>query len=352
VSGEVDLRSDTVTRPTPAMRRAMAECQVGDDVLGDDPTVRRLEEVAAERLGKEAAIFVPSGCMGNLIAVMLHTGRRRAALVGDASHIWVSEAGAYALIGGVPARPLGTDRLGRPDPAEVASAITTDLHRGTTRLLCLENTHNFCGGTVLSPQDVAAIAAPARERGLALHLDGARIFNAAVALGAGAAELAAPFDSVMFCLSKGLCSPVGSLLCGPAAFVAEARVLRKLLGGGMRQSGVLAACGLVSLAEMTERLAEDHANARLLAEGLSRLPGVEIDLDTVQTNIVMLDYRGARGRGVSWLRERLAENEVRALTRPPAGLLGPRLRLVTHNDVGRADCERALEVARQAIGEG
>ncbi len=344
MTGLIDLRSDTVTRPTPAMRKAMAECEVGDDVLGDDPTVKRLEELAAAKLGKAAALLVPSGSMANLLAVMVHTGRRGAALVGDACHIWVSEAGAYALVGGIPARPLPTDRAGRLSPRDVATWTVDDLHLGRTRLLCLENTHNFCGGTVLSPEDVEKIIAPAREKRLALHLDGARIFNAATALEIDAVRLAAPFDSVMFCLSKGLCSPVGSVLVGPADFIDEARRLRKLLGGGMRQAGVLAACGIISLTEMTARLGEDHANARFLAERLAELPGIEVDMDSVQTNMVLLDHSGPGGRDVQWLKGALAERGVLALVRPPVGALSAMLRLVLHNDLDRADCERAVGI--------
>ncbi len=350
MDGPIDLRSDTVTRPTPEMRRAMAECEVGDDVLGDDPTVKRLEEMAAARLGKEAAIFVPSGCMGNLVALIVHTGRRTGALVGDASHIWVSEAGAYALVGGIPARSLPTDARGLLSPGDVANWVTDEIHLGRTGLLCLENTHNFCGGVALAPADVAAVVAPARERGVKLHLDGARIFNAATALGVGAAELAAPFDSVMFCLSKGLCSPVGSVLCGGADFVAEARRVRKLVGGGMRQAGVLAACGIISLEKMTGRLAEDHANARFLAGELSALPGVTIDMDSVQTNMVILDYAGPDGRDAAWLRGALAERGVLSLVRPPVGRLAAMLRLVLHNDVDRAACGRAVGIFREVAG--
>jgi threonine aldolase len=352
MSGTVDLRSDTVTRPTPAMRRAMAECAVGDDVLGDDPTVKQLEELAAGMLGKEAALLVPSGCMANLIAVIVHTGRQSAALVGDSSHIWVSEAGSHALVGGLPARPLPTDRRGRLSPADVERWAVDDLHLGRAGLLCLENTHNFCGGTVLGPDELGEITAPARERRLALHLDGARIFNAAVALGVDARRLADPFDSVMFCLSKGLCSPVGSVLCGTGGFVAEARRVRKLLGGGMRQAGVLAACGLVSLGEMTGRLAEDHGNARFLAENLVDLPGVDLDVESVQTNMVVLGYGGGGGRDLGWLKAELARRGVLALARPAVGALDAGLRLVLHNDVSRDDCERALAVFREVTSEG
>jgi threonine aldolase len=350
VSEPIDLRSDTVTRPTAAMRKAMAECEVGDDVLGDDPTVKRLEKLGAERLGKEAAILVPSGCMANLIALVVHTGRRTGALVGDASHIWVSEAGAYALVGGIPARSLPTDARGRLSPSDVANWVTDEIHLGRTGLLCLENTHNFCGGVALTPADVEEIIAPAREKGVKLHLDGARIFNAETALGVRADELVAPFDSAMFCLSKGLCSPVGSLLCGSKEFVAEARRVRKLVGGGMRQAGVLAACGVISLEEMTGRLGEDHANARFLAEELSAVPGVTIDMDSVQTNMVILDYAGPDGRGVTWLKGALAERGVLSLVRPPVGKLAAMLRLVLHNDVDRAACGRAVGIFREVVG--
>ena len=347
----VDLRSDTVTRPTPAMRRAMAECEVGDDVFGEDPTVRQLEELAAGRVGKAAALLVASGTMGNLLAVMVHCSGGFGFLAGDASHVRVSEAGGHARLAGAPLWPLATDRLGGFDPAEVKRSIHAgNPHLATTRLLCLENTHNFCGGVALEPERVARIVAPARERGLALHLDGARIFNAAAALNVPAAELAAPFDSVMFCLSKGLCSPVGSMLCGSKEFVAEARARRKMLGGGMRQAGVLAACGLISLGGLVERLVEDHANARFLAGELAGLPGVKIDMDTVQTNMVVLDYAGPRGRGVAWLKQALAAGDVLALARPAVGSLPEMLRLVLHRDVSRTDCQRAVRVFREVLG--
>ena len=346
----IDLRSDTVTQPTPAMRQAMGRAVVGDDVFGEDPTVRELEALAAGTLGRAAALFVPSGTMGNLLAVMVHCAGGGEALVGDRCHIRVSEAGGSARLAGAPTWPLATDDLGRFDPAEVAASIHRgNFHLATTRLLCLENTHNFCGGTCLTPADIAAIVRPAREKGLALHLDGARIFNAAAALGVPAKKLAAPFDSVMFCLSKGLCAPVGSMLCGSKAFIAEARVVRKMLGGGMRQAGVLAACGLIAIKEMTRRLDEDHANARVLAENLAELPGVTVDMASVQTNMVILDYRGPGGRGIDWLQGALAKRGVLALCRPPIGPLRPMLRLVTHHDVSRADALRAIRVFRRIL---
>jgi threonine aldolase len=343
----IDHRSDTVTQPTPAMRRAMSRAVVGDDVFGEDPTVRRLEELAAETLGKEAALFVASGTMGNLLAVMVQAAGGEV-LLGDSSHIRLNEAGGHARVAGSPAWPLATDRFGRFDPAEVAGSVHGgNIHNARTRLLCLENTHNFCGGTVISVKDTEAIVRPARKAGLKLHLDGARIFNAAAALGVSAKKLAAPFDSVMFCLSKGLCAPVGSMLCGSREFVAEARARRKLIGGAMRQAGVLAACGIIAIREMAGRLGEDHANARLLAECLAGLPGVELDLETVQTNMVIFAYRGPRGRDARWLQGELARRGVLALALPVGG--EPRIRMVTHHDVPRRDIDRALRAIRDTM---
>jgi threonine aldolase len=329
------------------MRRAMAECEVGDDVFGEDLTVRRLEELAAERIGKEAALLAPSGTMGNLLAVMVWASDGEV-LLGGRSHIRLNEAGGHAQVAGAALWPLVTDRRGRLDPAEVAGAVHgANIHQPRSRLLCLENTHNFCGGTCLAAADCEVIVGAARAAGLRAHLDGARIFNAAAALGVPASELARPFDSVMFCISKGLCAPVGSLLCGSREFVAEARARRKMLGGGMRQAGVLAACGLISIAEMTKRLAEDHANARLLAEGLAGLPGIRLDLESVETNMVVLEYAASDGRDAAWLQRELAARGVLALTLPETG--PARLRLVTHNDVSRQDCLCALERCRELL---
>jgi len=343
----IDLRSDTVTKPTAAMRRAMARAPVGDDVFGEDPTVRELEELAAGAMGKAAALLVPSGTMGNLLAVMTHAEGREV-LLGDLSHIHLNEAGGAARVAGSPTAQLATDRLGRLAPAAVAAAIHGgNIHHPTTRLLCLENTHNFCGGTCLTAAECEAIVRPARKAGLRLHLDGARVWNAATALGVPAAKLAAPFDSVMFCLSKGLCAPVGSMLCGSKAFVAEARARRKMLGGGMRQAGVLAACGSISIREMTRRLGEDHANARRLAENLAELPGVKVDMDTVQTNMVIFGYSGPRGRDGRWLQRELAARGVLSLVLPMGG--EPRIRLVTHRDVPRRDADRAAAVIGKVL---
>jgi threonine aldolase len=339
----IDLRSDTVTQPTVEMRRAMAEAELGDDVYGEDPTVRRLEELAAHMVGKEAALFVPSGTMGNEIAVLTHTSRGDEAIVEVTSHVYDAEVGGLALLAGVQARPLA-GRKGLLDPAEVAAAIRPDdVHYPRTGLLCLENPHNAAGGVVASPGQIAELCDLAHTLGVPVHLDGARIFNGALALGVPAAELAAPADSVMFCLSKGLCCPVGSLLAGRADFVAEARRARKLLGGGLRQVGVLAAAGIVALQTMVERLVEDHQNARLLAEGLAGRSGVSVDLSSVQTNMVFVDLESAVGP---------AEHFCHALAREGvlAGAVGPtRVRFVTHKDITAADIRSAREVTGRVL---
>ena len=337
----IDLRSDTVTQPTPEMRRAMAEAEVGDDVYGEDPTVNLLEAEAAALLGKAAAVLVPSGTMGNQIAVLCHTERGDEMLAHAESHIYYYEAGAPALLGGVTARLLPGER-GRFTAADVGAALRgPNPHFPRTRLLCVENTHNRGGGSVWDPAQWRAVAAFARGAGLAVHLDGARIWNAAVALDLPPAELAAPADSVMCCLSKGLCAPVGSLLCGPADLIARARRYRKALGGGMRQAGVLAAAGLVALRTMRERLAEDHANARFLAEALADVPGVRVDPAEVQTNMVLV----GTGR---WAAADVAQ--ALRLAGVAAGATGPAtLRLVTHHGVSRADCAAAAATFREVL---
>lgn len=332
-----DLRSDTVTRPTPAMRRAMSRAEVGDDVFGEDPTVRRLEELAAEAMGKAAALLVPSGTMGNLLAVTVHAAGGEV-LLGDLSHTRLSECGGHARVASSPAWPLSTDRLGRLDPREIAGAIHgANIHHAATKLLCLENTHNFCGGVCLSVEQTKAIVAPARRRGLRLHLDGARIFNAATALGVPARSLAAPFDSVMFCLSKGLCSPVGSMLCGSRDFVAEARGVRKMLGGGMRQAGVLAACGLYALDHHLERLSEDHAMAAELAQELRRALDGRHRVQEPETNILLLHTDGP-----STTRETLRRLERAGIL--SLSLSDTTIRLVTHLDLPR---DAALKAGRR-----
>ena len=336
----IDLRSDTVTHPTPAMREAMATAEVGDDVFRDDPTVNRLEAMAARMLGKEAAVFVASGTMGNLVALLSHCERGDEAIVGSESHMLHYEVGAAAGLAGVQLRPVPNDNRGRLDPEDVEGMIRgQDVHFPRTGLVCLENTQNRCGGAVLTAADTAAVARVAHDHGAALHLDGARIFNAAVALGVPAASLAEEADSVSFCLSKGLSAPVGSLVCGSGEFVERARKSRKMLGGGMRQVGVLAAPGIVALETMIERLQEDHDNAQLLAQGLAKMQGIEIDPEAVQTNIVVFNVPQ---QDVIRFFTTLAKAGVLALPYGPG-----QIRMVTHYGVSRQDIEETLERVRQ-----
>jgi threonine aldolase len=338
--GFVDLRSDTVTHPTPAMRRAMADAEVGDDQYGEDPTVRRLEEAAAEKLGKEAACYVSSGTMGNLIAILAHCGRGDEVLLGDECHVLWYESGGAATLGGLPFNKLRTDRLGRIDPAEIADMIRVPRPGyQRTGVLCLENTHNRCGGTVLHPDYFAEVRKVAAARGVPIHLDGARIFNAAAALGLPASEVVADVDSIQFCFSKALAAPVGSIVVGTQEFIGRVRANRKLVGGAMRQAGVIAAAALVGLTEMVERLPEDHRRARRLAEGLAQLPGVAIDLETVQSNIVIFKPDPARITTDEFIAG-MVEGGVRVSN---YGLRG--LRMVTHYQITDDDIERALQIA-------
>ncbi len=342
----IDLRSDTVTKPTPAMRRAMAEAEVGDDVYGEDPTVNRLQERAAEIFEKEAALFVPTGSMGNQIAVKLHTRPGTEVVIEERGHIFNFEMAAMAAVSGTLARPVkSTDGTGILTWADIATGlhVNSAYYVAPTGLVALENSHNLAGGTVYSRARTAEICAHAHALNLPVHLDGARIFNAAAALDEPVAALARPADSVMFCLSKGLGAPVGSLLLGTRAFIAEARGWRKVLGGGMRQAGVLAAAGLVALNESPQQLPEDHANARRLATGLVELPGVQIDPAQVVTNIVIFDIKNT-GRAADEICAQLSERNVRA-----SGF-GTAIRMVTHYDVTRADIEAALTALREVIG--
>jgi len=345
----IDLRSDTVTRPTPEMRKAMADAEVGDDVYGEDPTVRRLEELAAGLLERQAAVFVPTGTMGNQIAVHLHTHPGSEVLIEARGHIFNFEMGAMAALSGALPRPLVTE-AGLLEPDQVAAAINPKVaYRTPTRLLALENTHNLWSGLPMDAARTRALAGVAHQHSLKVHLDGARLFNAAAALGTTAAELAQDCDSVMFCLSKGLAAPIGSMLVGDADFVQEARRVRKVFGGGMRQVGVLAAAGIVALRSMIDRLAEDHERARRLADGLARLPGVALDPRRIRTNIVVLaladDTPGARSlppsqRFVGGMRERGVL----------CGAFGPHeIRMVTHYEIGDADVRSALAAAREVL---
>ncbi len=339
----VDLRSDTITQPTPAMRRAMAEAEVGDDVFGEDPTVNRLEAMAAERLGKEAALFVASGTMGNLVSLLAQCGRGDEVILGDQAHTFFYEQGGIAALGGIHPRPLPNQPDGTLDLAQIEAAIRPDnVHFPRTRLIALENTHNRCFGSPLTVEYMRAVGELARRHGLKVHVDGARLFNAAIALGVEARDLVADADSVTFCLSKGLAAPVGSVVCGTREFIAEARRARKVVGGGMRQAGVLAAAGIVALTEMVDRLADDHAHARRLAEGLADIPGLSVDPGRVRTNII---YFAITDRMTAQeLAAQLSAEGVRVLP------TGPRqLRAVTNYHVSADDIEYTLGVLRRVL---
>ena len=338
----IDLRSDTVTRPTPAMRQAMANAEVGDDVYGEDPTVNRLEREAAAVFGKEAAILVPTGTMGNQIAIRLHTEHGQEVICEARSHVLDWEMAMMAAFSGCQARTVEGER-GVLTWDKIRRAIGPKIYyRQPTGLVCLENTHNMAGGTVTPLEVMKEVWLGAREVGLPVHLDGARVFNAATALGVCVEKLTAGFDTVMFCLSKGLGAPVGSLLVGSAKAIERARVFRKALGGGMRQAGVIAAAGLISLSEMTKRLGEDHANARLLAEAVANEASAEIDLDSVQTNIVIFRLKG----------EADAAAFCAALKQKGvlASAIGPHaVRFVTHYDVSREACEQAAGIVVEQL---
>ncbi|MDT7542023.1 MAG: threonine aldolase [Acidobacteriota bacterium] len=342
----IDLRSDTVTKPTPAMRRAMAEAEVGDDVYGEDPTVNRLQERAAEVFEKEAALFVPTGSMGNQIAVKLHTRPGNEVVIEERGHIFNYEMAAMSAVAGTVARPVkSADGSGILRWEEIESGLHVNSHYyvAPTGLVAIENSHNLAGGTVYTRERTEEICERAHAINLPVHLDGARIFNAATAQNETVAALARPADSVMFCLSKALGAPVGSMLLGTRAFIEEARAWRKLLGGGMRQVGVLAAAGLIALEETPKQLPEDHANARRLAEGLAELSGVKIDAERVVTNIVIFDVADT-GITADAICARLQERDVLA-----SGF-GTSIRMVTHYDVSRAGIERSLAALREVIG--
>ena len=332
----IDLRSDTLTLPTDEMRRAMYDAEVGDDVFREDPTINRLEEMAAKMLGKEAALFTPSGTMSNLIAVLTHTQPGDQILLGSEAHMLWYEVGGASTLGSVVMRAIPNESDGRIQPKAVAEAIPPkDIHQPPVSLLCLENTHNRCGGAVLTAEFTWAISELAHQHGLRVHLDGARIFNAAVALDIPASELATPADSVCFSLSKGLSAPVGSLLCGSREFLEKGRRWRKMLGGGMRQAGVIAATGIVALQKMVSRLAEDHATAKRLAHGLARTAGITVYPEAVQTNIVVFEPHTAIT--APEFIQRMAARGVKFTC-----LGGRKVRAVTHRMVGTADIDEAL----------
>ena len=339
----IDLRSDTVTKPTPAMRRAMMDAEVGDDVYGEDPTVNRLEQRAAEIAGKEAALFVPTGTMGNTIAVKLHTEPGQEVICDARAHLLDYELAMTAWFSGCILRPIPTDD-GILSWDSVRPRIRPlGPHWAPTGLIELENTHNMAGGTVYTLPAIREICDGAHERGVAVHMDGARVFNAAAATGLPVKEIAAPVDTIMFCLSKALGAPVGSLLAGSAKLIARGRLYRKRLGGGMRQAGVLAAAGLIALEDTPKRLPEDHANARFLAEGFARIPGIQADPAQVATNIVIFEV-GNTGLEASEISSRLKARGV---------LINPidsrRLRAVTHYDVDRSACAAALGALAEAV---
>jgi len=335
----IDLRSDTITRPTPAMRKAMAEAEVGDDVFKEDPTVNRLEEMAAQRTGKPAALLVGSGTMGNLVSQLTHCGRGDETILGDQSHVFFYEQGGASALGGIHPRTLPNHMDGTIALENIEAAIRPDdVHFPRSRLIILENTHNRCSGTPLTPAYTTAVSRLARRHGLRLHIDGARIFNAAAALNVDVAELAAPADSLTFCLSKGLAAPVGSVICGDEAFIARARRMRKSVGGGMRQAGIIAAAGIVALNEMVDRLAEDHVKARNLALGLAEIPGLLIDPDAIATNIVY--FRVVKnGLDAPTMAAQLSASGVRVL--PTAK---DQMRAVINYHVTANDVRRALAV--------
>ena len=341
----IDLRSDTVTRPTAAMRSAMASAEVGDDVYGEDPTINRLQERAAEIFEKEAALFIPSGTMGNQIAVKVQTKPGQEIVIEERGHILNYELGASAILAGVTIRPVKSgDGTGMLTWAEIAAVLSTDgiYDHTQTGLLCLENTHNLAGGRVMSSASCADLCSRAHAAGLPVHMDGARIFNAAAALAESVADLTRHCDSVQFCLSKGLGAPVGSVLVGATEFIKEARVWRKRLGGSMRQAGVLGAAGLIALEESPKRLHEDHENARLLAEGIAELPGIAIDVAGVETNIVIFDITYT-GRSSSEIVADLKQAGVYSIG------FGSKIRFVTHCDVSGDDISKTIAALAAVI---
>lgn len=340
----IDLRSDTVTLPSPEMREAIYQAELGDDVFGEDPTVLRLERKLADLVCTEAALLVASGTMGNLVCVLTHCGRGAEVILGDQSHTFYYEAGGISALGGVHPRTIPNQADGTLRLDDIRAAIRPEnVHFPRTRLICLENTQNRCGGVVLSPDYTDAVAALAREHGLAVHLDGARIFNAAVALGVDVKELTRGVDSVSICLSKGLAAPVGSVVCGAKPFIDEARRTRKMLGGGMRQAGIIAAAGIVALDAMVERIKDDHDNATQLAQGIAGMSGLAVDLASVQTNIVYFDV-ASDSLSAETLVLRLAERGIKMICSGPG-----RIRAVTHYGISREDVDATLSILADTL---
>ena len=337
----VDLRSDTVTLPTEEMLEAIKAAELGDDVYGEDPTVNRLEELAAKKMGKEAALLTTSGTQANLVSVMSQSERGDEVILEAHAHMYSHEVGAFSVIGGLVPR-LVAGNMGVMTPQDIEAVLRQpNIHFPPTRLICIENTHNFAGGTVWSPSQIKAVCEFAKTRGLNVHMDGARIFNAAVAQNIDVRELTRYVDTVMFCLSKGLSAPVGSLVVGSRSLVDRARRYRKMLGGGMRQAGIIAAPGIIAIEKMVDRLKDDHENAKLLARGLSKIDGISLDLDHIQTNIVRYDVSGLGMTAIEWA-ARLRDLGVKAGAQE-AG----RVRMVTHRGIEKEGIEYALEVAEK-----
>ncbi len=340
---KIDLRSDTVTLPTDEMREAMNNAEVGDDVFQEDPTVNQLEELAAKKVGKEAALFVPSGTMGNLIAVLTHCQRGDEVILDIDSHLYYYEVGSISAVAGVIPRLITGDK-GIPDPQDIKRALRDEnIHYPKTTLICLENTHNRAGGTITPPEVIEEIYQLAHQRNIQVHLDGARIFNAAIALNIEPALLTKNVDSVMFCLSKGLSAPVGSILAGAKEFIQRARKNRKMLGGGMRQAGILAAAGIIALEQMMERLKEDHKNARILGEGLANISAIKVDLETIQTNMVYFDLQES-GMDTYQFLPKLAKYNILGLPRPPT-----KVRLVTHYGISEEDIYATIKAIKEIV---
>ena len=342
----IDLRSDTVTLPTAPMREAMYHAELGDDVYGEDPSTNRLEKMAAEQVGKEAALLVPSGTMGNLVCVLTHCTRGEEVILGDKSHMFLNEAGGISALGGIQPHIIPNQLDGTLRLEDIEDAIRGDnIHFPRTRLICLENTHNRCNGSPLTSKYIESVAALARRHGLLVHLDAARIFNASIALGVDVKELTHSVDSLIFCLSKGLSAPVGSIVCGSREFIAEALRARKILGGGMRQTGVIAAPGTIALEQMVDRLAEDHMNARCLAEGIAQIPGLSIDLARVQTNIIYFDLVSDRVTADVFIKQ-LGQKGIKLLHTGPS-----RFRMVTHYGIHSEDIDATLMCLGKVVEE-
>jgi len=338
----IDLRSDTLTQPTESMRKAMAEAEVGDDVFSEDPTVNRLEKIAAGRMGKEAAVFVPSGTMGNLISMLSHCNRGDEVLLGDQSHIFLNEVGGIAALGGIHPHTISNESDGTLNLETIEKKIrASDLHYPPTRLIALENTHNYCMGSPIQPGYMQQVGNLAKRYNLLIHVDGARIFNAAVALEVDVKDLVREADSVMFCLSKGLSAPVGSLVCGNKKFINRARKWRKMVGGGMRQSGHLAAAGIIALNELVDKLKKDHSNAQVLAQGLARLNGIVLDPELIKTNIIFFSLKHPTLNPDTFL-EKLENQGIKILAIQPGVF-----RAVLHQEISEPQIERVIRVSEE-----